>query len=214
NIRHGHLASVLSVMIRESSMVSRATWVLIAVSVITMASNTLVPNIPDSVTLENTSLYNLWQHALRYQVDDQNQELRSDAPGPKTILSTNSFKMINLVPMDSPHPLYSNSFIDLRTEFLRDYMISESVSPSDERMQQPEGLSVNNLNGKTLTFKKNSKGDISVEGVPVEDVKKVSDEHYVYSLSDFLFNHEERVREAHQRLLQKQPRIPFGEVPF
>ncbi|XP_045613367.1 uncharacterized protein [Procambarus clarkii] len=175
------------------------------------AQGILVPGIPDSVTLDSTPTYNLWKHALRNQKDDKGQPLVSDGPGPKTVLSPASGVLINLVPMDAPHPLYSNDYVDLRTEFLRDYMVSEAVSPDNAEMLQPEGLSVSNLNGNQLTFKKDAKDQITVNGVNVVTVQTLSDGIVTYTLDGFLFDHRGRVGEAFRHLLRTQPRTgPFG----
>ncbi|XP_069166597.1 uncharacterized protein [Procambarus clarkii] len=175
------------------------------------AQGILVPGIPDSVTLDNTHIYNLWKHALRNQKDGKGQPLVSDGPGPKTVLSPASGEMRNLVPMDAPHPLYSNEYRDLRTEFLLDYMVSEAVSPDNAEMLQPEGLSVSNLNGNQLTFKKDAKDQITVNGVNVVTVQTLSDGIVTYTLDGFLFDHRGRVDEAFRHLLRTQPRTgPFG----
>lgn len=187
---------------------------VVVVAVATTMSATgqaiLVPSLPGTITIDSSSLYNLWTHALRYQKDGQGQPVYPDEPDPQTILSPVAYRMINLAPQDSPHPLYSNEFIDLRTEFLRDYMIQEHVSPDDARMLESEGLTVKNLNGKPLTFKKDAEGKISVEGIEIEEFKTLQDGLITYTLSDFLFNHQERADEARKHLLKNRKYDSFG----
>lgn len=66
--------------------------------------------------------------------------------------------MMNLVPQDAAHPLYSNKYTDLRTEFLLDYMLEDAVSPDDPKMAEADGLTVTNLFGKSITFRKDAEG--------------------------------------------------------
>ncbi|XP_042216510.1 uncharacterized protein LOC121862348 isoform X3 [Homarus americanus] len=191
-------------------LVSLAVVLVVTTMCDATSSKTLVPNIPASVTLETTSLYNLWTHALRQQKDGRGNPLRADGPGPNTILSPEAGKMVNLAPMDGPHPLYADEYTDLRTEFLLDHMIAEAVSPDDARMSRPEGLTVNNLNGKQLTLKKDASGKISVGGITVETFQTLPDGRINYDLSDFLFDHEQRAHEALEHLHESQPVLtPF-----
>lgn len=188
----------------------------IAFLLLSMGSNSepeLVPSIPNNVNRGVTSTYNIWEHALRQQKNAQGQAVLRNNVDIRTLLSPNSMLMVNLVPMDAPHPLYSDDYKDLRTEFLLDYMIQESVSPEDPRMTQPEGLSVNNLNGKSITFKKNPQGKITVEGIDVVKTEMLSDGVNVYTLSNLLFSHQERVNNAFKQLSSQSSSIfgPFGE---
>ncbi|XP_045613363.1 uncharacterized protein [Procambarus clarkii] len=202
------LSSAATIIKSDGFGLARLLAVLSVVTMTSAAQGILVPGIPDSGTLDNTNIYNLWKHALRYQKDDKGQPLVSDEPGPKTVLSGD---MRNLVPSDGPNPLYSNDYVDLRTEFLRDYMVSEAVSPDNAEMLQPEGLSVSNLNGNQLTFKKDAEDQITVNGVNVVTIQTLSDGIVTYTLDNFLFDHESRVDEAFRHLLRTQPRTgPFG----
>lgn len=63
-----------------------------------------------------------------------------------------------MVPQDGGHPLYHPKYADLRTEFLKDYLLQDAVNPEDPKMSEPQGLTVNNLNGKQVTFKKDAEG--------------------------------------------------------
>lgn len=175
------------------------------------AAMPLVPSLPKTVEEEGVSLVNIWSHALRNQKDEGGSPLVRSEPGPKTILAPSPFLMMNLVPQDAAHPLYSNKYADLRTEFLLDYMLEADVSPDDPKMAEEEGLTVPNLFGKSITFRKDADGKVSIEGQAVEDSKKLSDGLVVYQLPGFLFDHRERVREAFELLQKETPRYgPMG----
>ncbi|XP_045613368.1 uncharacterized protein [Procambarus clarkii] len=200
-------------MTRRSAVfgVARLLAVLSVVTMTSAAKGILVPSIPDSVTLDNTPTYSLWEHALRNQKDDKGQPLVCEGPGPKTVLSPASSMLMNLVPMGAAHPLYSNEYRDLRTEFLRDYMVSEAVSPDNAEMLQPEGLSVSNFNGNQLTFKKDAKDQITVNDVSVDTAQTLPDGIVTYTLDGFLFDHKSQVDEAFHHLQSTQPSSgPFG----
>merc|ERR1711915_1031437 len=86
-----------------------------------------------------------------------------------------------------------------RTEFLKDYMIMEPVDPNDERMNSADGLTVENLNGKPMVFKKSDDGKISVNGVEVRRQKTLNGLQ-TYSLKGLLFNHREKVHEEFKKM--------------
>ncbi|KAK8733848.1 hypothetical protein OTU49_006211 [Cherax quadricarinatus] len=168
-----------------------------------------VPEIPLIVDEEDTlPLLNLWRHALWSQ--DSRLSLR-DEQVPRMLLSPDFFTLVNLVPQDAPHPLYDNSDenVALRTQFLRDYLVLDPLNVQDPRLTQPEGLSVTNLGGKTLVFKADAEGLISVNGVPVEVIEILTDGTQVYTLTDFLFDHRARVDEAFDKLTSSSVRSPF-----
>ncbi|XP_047500524.1 uncharacterized protein LOC125046692 [Penaeus chinensis] len=169
----------------------------------------LVPSLPKTVEEQGVSLVNIWNHALRNQKDEGGSPLVRSEPGPRTILAPSPFLMMNLVPQDAIHPLYKDA--DLRTEFLLDYMLEAAVSPDDPKMAEEEGLTVPNLFGKSITFKKDAEGKVRVEGQTVEDSKQLSDGIVLYQLPGFLFDHQQRVREAFEVLQKEAPRYgPFG----
>ncbi|XP_042881273.1 uncharacterized protein LOC122258959 isoform X4 [Penaeus japonicus] len=191
----------------------RVPAVLIALSLFTAAATTmpLVPSLPKAVEDEGVSLVNIWNHALRNQKDESGSPLVRSEPGPKTILAPDPFRMMNLVPQDAAHPLYSNKYTDLRTEFLLDYMLEDAVSPDDPKMAEADGLTVTNLFGKSITFRKDAEGKLSVEGQSVEEKKQLPEGIMVYQLSGFLFDHRERVRVAFEALQKETPRYgPMG----
>ena len=62
---------------------------------------------------------------------------------------------MSLVPDDDRHPLHKNTVqrnVDLRAEFLLEYLILESIDERDPRITQPEGFLVSNLLGNNITF--------------------------------------------------------------
>ena len=62
---------------------------------------------------------------------------------------------MNLVPMDSVHPLYHNGAEGraLRFSFLADSFVDKDVDPEDAAMATEEGIKVTNMNGRELLFK-------------------------------------------------------------
>ncbi|XP_042890298.1 uncharacterized protein LOC122265196 isoform X2 [Penaeus japonicus] len=162
-----------------------------------------VPRIPQEVDEgEYSSLLNLWRYALSEQ--DFSTSLRDDRV-PQTILSPDFLVMMNLVPQDAPHPLYDDALenVALRLELLLDYLVLERVSAQDPRMTQPEGLTVTNFAGKEVTFRVNSEGNMTINGVDVEAAETLQDGTAVFTLADVLFRHRQRVEEAFVTLLER-----------
>merc|ERR1712179_138173 len=152
-----------------------------------------VPSKPTDAAF-HSSIGNIWAHALRKQ-----GEARS-AIVPRTLISPDDMQVVNLVPMDGGHPLYVEENRALRTEFLQDYMILETVDPDDARMSSTDGLTLENLNGKPLLFKKSDDGKTSVNGVEVRKQKTLSDGTQTYAINGLLFNHREKVHEEFQKM--------------
>ncbi|ROT67369.1 hypothetical protein C7M84_014548 [Penaeus vannamei] len=166
---------------------------------------TTVPRIPGLVDeQEASSLLNLWRHALRTQ--DVSATQRDDRV-PKTLLSPDFLEVVNLVPQDAPHPLYDDApeNVALLKEILLDYLV---LDPLSIQSTQSGGLRVTNLAGKELFFAV----DNQVNGVKVEAMEVLSDGTQVFTLTDFLFDHRERVNKAFRKL-NKQPSLftPLGE---
>ncbi|XP_068207352.1 uncharacterized protein [Palaemon carinicauda] len=158
-----------------------------------------VPDIPETTGDSVLSLVNLWRYSLRHQ---DLSFLIADQKVPMTVLSPINDKMQNMVPENSQHPLYDESpeSVALRTEFLLDYLALDRVVPNDTRIAEPEGLRVLNLNQRELVFSNDEDGNLMVSGIPVEDVQTLPDGTQIYTLSDFLFDHEFLLKEALRRL--------------
>ncbi|XP_064082892.1 uncharacterized protein LOC135198850 [Macrobrachium nipponense] len=158
-----------------------------------------VPGIPEFIEDSGLSLINLWRYSLRHQ---DLSFLIAERKIPMTVISPINDKMQNMVPEDSPHPLYDDSpeSVALRTEFLLDYLALDRVSPNDTRISEPEGLKVSNLNQRELLFSNDVDGNLMISGVPVEDVETLPDGTHIYTLSDFLFDHKFLVNEALRKL--------------
>ena len=76
---------------------------------------------------------------------------------PRTILSPPLEKVLHLAPLGVSHPLYdrrNERNIDLRREIINDLVILPYVSPLDERLNEPKGLTFINYNNKPITFKR------------------------------------------------------------
>ncbi|KAK3881267.1 hypothetical protein Pcinc_014287 [Petrolisthes cinctipes] len=136
----------------------------------TEMSNLLVPEIPFLVeATESSSLLNLWKRAIEIQRQTGPLvDMEAPAPPavPKTVLSPHYFAVRNLIPHDLRHPLYSQDsplFAFLRSEIVKDYLVSEAVFPSDAVMSSKEGLTVTNMAGHNMTFRKDEQGQMSVE---------------------------------------------------
>ncbi|KAK7077248.1 hypothetical protein SK128_015404 [Halocaridina rubra] len=152
-----------------------------------------VPNIPDVVVETNgSSLHYLWQYALNAQ------NVPGDAT-PVTVLYPNDSLLVKLLPPGVLQPLYDDSLehSTFRTEFLLDYLVQEPVSFEDPKMSLPDGMAVENFNGKELIFRKDSEGSVTVNGVAVKRKEFLNNEIWTYSLLDFLFDHHVRLIEAY-----------------
>ncbi|XP_050735133.1 uncharacterized protein LOC127007806 [Eriocheir sinensis] len=187
-----------------------AVWLRVVVAAAFVASamsqtvDLVVPSIP--ANQEDSPLANLWNQALRKQTG----VVRSDEPTVKTYLAPNYVEVINWVPQDSAHPLYVADYQPLLREILRDYMVAAEVLPDDQRMTQPNGLTVTNLNGKKVTFKNTATG-ITVNNIPVEESKVNADGTVNYVLAESLFGHRERVNTAWEENNKKNP-TRFGPL--
>ncbi|XP_042881320.1 uncharacterized protein LOC122262824 [Penaeus japonicus] len=172
---------------------------------------TSVPGRPASVTLDACSLFHVWNYAIKQQ---------RTTPGAiespvRTLLSPEHYLMMNLVPQDGPHPFYSSQFTDLRRQFLLDHMLAESVDPDDPRMTSPGGLPASTLADSDVVFRRESQGKITVNDRPVQAVDKLSDGTVLYTLQDVLFDYEQQIREAFEKLLEEEAsNNPVGFPPF
>lgn len=143
----------------------------------------LIPVIPNSVTWKDTSNYNLWEFALKHQKTTTTIH---------TLISPDYIKVMNLIPMDAPHPLYGDN-VNLRTEYLLDYIIPDP--PVIFENPWVGLLVMKNLNGKNVIFKKNKDGKIiSVNDVEVLETKILNDGIVVFRIADVLFGHREMVQ--------------------
>ncbi|XP_066951614.1 uncharacterized protein [Macrobrachium rosenbergii] len=168
-----------------------------------------VPGIPEFIEDSGLSLINLWRYSLRHQ---DLSFLIAERKIPMTVISPINDKMQNMVPEDSPHPLYDDSpeSVALRTEFLLDYLALDRISPNDTRISEHDGLKVLNLNQRELWFSTDVDGNLMISGVPVEDVETLPDGTHIYTLSDFLFDHKFLVNEALRKL---SARMKITEAP-
>jgi len=157
--------------------------------------NKEVPPFPKN--LENTGahdLSNLWEHHFRVQ--------KSSKKG-RTIVTAS---MINMVPMDAPHPLYDDEAWStaLRAEFINDAIVEETVDQDDPLLAS--GLVVKNRNGKELKFTRPvcAGGPTMVNGVKVMNVETLADGTVIYTLDEHLFNWRPRVDEAFKKMMASQ----------
>ncbi|XP_047472752.1 uncharacterized protein LOC125027628 [Penaeus chinensis] len=123
--------------------------------------------------------------------------------------------MMNLVPQDAPHPLYSGQFTELRKHFLLDHMLAVSIDSNDPRMTSPGGLPASTLAANDVVFRKDSQGKITVNDNPVKEVQTLSDGTVIYELDNILFNYQQRIQEAFEKLLAEEAsNYPLGAPPF
>ncbi|KAK4301914.1 hypothetical protein Pmani_025965, partial [Petrolisthes manimaculis] len=172
----------------------------------------LVPDIPFLVeATESSSLLNLWKRAIEIQGQTGPLvDMEAPAPAPKTVLSPHYFAVRNLIPHDLRHPLYSSDsalFTSLRSEIVKDYLVSEAVFPDDVLMSSKEGLTLTNMAGHNITFRKDEQGQMSVNGVNIEGSHTLQDGTVVYTLSWFLYGHFDRVNVALRKLLEKKEEV-------
>jgi len=150
---------------------------------------------PYNTSLEDTGAHdlgNLWQHHFRV----------ADKKTVRTIVTTS---MMNLVPMDAPHPLYSDEdwCTALRVEYINDQLVETEVDHNDPAMAAAPGVVVTNRNGKELKFRRpmGSGAPTSINDVPVTKVETLSDGTIVYVTGKHLFNWQKRVDDAFKKLL-------------
>ncbi|XP_063604632.1 uncharacterized protein LOC134780088 [Penaeus indicus] len=182
------------------------TLVFAAVAVLcaeaTLPPTTVVPGRPNSVTLEKSALYYLWNEQMDYQ---GLQPAERDTRPIGTLLSPGFFHVVNLVPQDAPHPLYVNRYAELRAAFLRDHMLQDTVDPNDSRMKSTNGLTAKTLTGKSVVFKRDNRDTITVNNVPVESVETLSDGIVSYTLDGVLFDYVQQVDDAFYEYLRESP---------
>ncbi|XP_037797514.1 uncharacterized protein LOC119592670 isoform X2 [Penaeus monodon] len=160
---------------------------------------TVVPGRPESVSLEKSALYYLWNEQLDYQgVLPAERDTRPIG----TLLSPEFFHVVNLVPQDAPHPLYVNRYAELRAALLRDHMLQDTVDPSDSRMKSNNGLTAKTLTGKSVVFKRDNRDKITVNNIPVESVETLSDGIVSYTLDGVLFDYVQQVDGAFHEYLR------------
>lgn len=77
-----------------------------------------------------------------------------------TVVAPDSGSMLNLVPQDAPNPLYHDAppYTALRHAFLLDSFVQGAVDPQDKAMSTDAGLTVENMNGRALVFKRDQQG--------------------------------------------------------
>ncbi|XP_064121169.1 uncharacterized protein LOC135225723 isoform X2 [Macrobrachium nipponense] len=161
-----------------------------------------VPLIPGSVSEGDVTFLDIWNMELNHDISLERSVMK-----PGTILTPNDMAMIGLVPVDGPHPLYDDDeeSVRLRKEFLLDHMALEVVNEDDPRMEDPEGLTVMNMNGKSLNFHKTDDGSVTVNGLLVHKIKTLDDETVIYEVDDLLFNHQDQVAEAFEAMTLSDP---------
>lgn len=165
----------------------------------------------EAFNLGASSVVNLWEHGIRVQNKGRVRVGISSAaepPAPQTVVAPQSRSMENLVPQDASHPLYhaGPAYTALRHAFLLDSFVPEEVDPQNEAMTTAAGLTINNMNGKTLVFKRDQKGFLSVNNIPVLKQQRLSDGTQLYVVEKLLFTHETDVRQAFSRLMAEDAR--------
>jgi len=153
----------------------------------------MVDILPELKECDASDFTNVWEH---------HQRLLNVKRGIQTIVTAS---MLNMVPMDAPHPLYDDAkeSNQLRTNFLNDGFLQDRVEPSDARMKSKDGLVVKNFNGNNIVFKKNADGKTSANGVAVRNVETLSDGTVVYTLEEHLFEYRKKVDDAFHELLNR-----------
>ncbi|XP_063604639.1 uncharacterized protein LOC134780093 [Penaeus indicus] len=175
------------------------------------AETSSVPERPASVTLDGCSFFHIWNHAIR----QQRTTVQANESPVRTLLSPDRFVMINLVPQDAPHPLYSEQFTELCKHFLLDHMLDVSIDSNDPRMTAPGGLPASTLAANDVVFRKDSQGKITVNDNPVKEVQTLSDGTVIYTLDNILFNYQQRIQEAFEKLLEEEAsNYPLEAPPF
>ncbi|XP_064086062.1 LOW QUALITY PROTEIN: uncharacterized protein LOC135201099 [Macrobrachium nipponense] len=199
-----------------SHLVALAT-LLAAPGVLTQEEPLLViPSISDA-TRDNAAqagaaaFVRLWEHAL--EVDGQ-------GPGPavrvnfeaKTILAPGELAMSNLIPQDTQDPLYGDTeeLRTLRRNLLKDHLVLDPIKPTDPNVTSEGGARALTFTGKAVHFRKNEKGELAVENVPVTEVKSLDDGTQLYILEDLLFDNRQKVNQIFLRRHADELAKPTG----
>ncbi|XP_037773425.1 uncharacterized protein LOC119569252 [Penaeus monodon] len=168
-----------------------------------------VPARPEDVTLQKSSLFYLWNQQQHFE---DTFPVQRDTRAIGSLLSPAHHYIGNLVPQDSVHPLYSDSYARLRAELLLDHMLQDTVYPDDERMSSSNGLEVYTLNYNPVVFRKNNQGDIMVNDTLVQNVETLPGGIVSYTLDGVLSNYQQRVHEAFVELSKVSPPLwPFAQ---
>ncbi|XP_076068169.1 uncharacterized protein LOC143040710 [Oratosquilla oratoria] len=152
-----------------------------------------LPSITSEVKKARPSILDLWEFVER------NQGPRKSSKAPRTILAPDEGAMVNLVPQDTPDPLYGSSPSDvaLRKVFLLDHMFDQLVDPNDSWTVKE----VVNFAGTLVTFERDSEGELFVAGVHVRSAKVLPDGTALYTLEDIPFRYRQKVQEAWEKLM-------------
>ncbi|XP_068230448.1 uncharacterized protein [Palaemon carinicauda] len=164
------------------------------------SSKIVVPSIPESVyDDEEVPLMGVWLLALR-----SDTSIGRDRIKVRMVISPDEFAMKGLV-MFGPNPLQYEDAANkqLRKEFVLDYLSCDVVDPDDFDMTQSEGVTVKNLNGKPLVFKKLSNGLLKVNDVLVRSTRTLDDGIIVHELDEVLFDHQSKIDDAVDVLIEK-----------
>ncbi|XP_042881321.1 uncharacterized protein LOC122262825 [Penaeus japonicus] len=163
---------------------------------------TLVPVRPQSVTLDNTALFHLWNEQQEYQ---DSLPVERDTRSIGTLLSPDYIQVVNLTPQDAPNPLYVNRYAELRAGLLLDHMLQDAIDTNDPRMGSPNGLRAETFTGKTVVFRRDSLGNISVNNIPVSATETLSNGIVSYTLDGILFDYQQRVDDAFHEHIRDSP---------
>ncbi|XP_064121171.1 uncharacterized protein LOC135225724 [Macrobrachium nipponense] len=160
----------------------------------------VVPAIPGAVYEDDeVPLMQVWELAMR-----SDSSIGRDRIKVKTILSPDKFAMQGLV-MFGPHPLFyeDEASKKLRKEFVLDYLTCDVVQGDDPELKEEGGITVKNLNGKPLNFKKLQNGLIKVNNVLIRSSRTLDDDIIVHELDEVLFDHQRKIDEAVDDLIEK-----------
>ncbi|XP_068200239.1 uncharacterized protein [Palaemon carinicauda] len=103
--------------------------------------------------------------------------------------------MLNLIPQDAQNPLYGNTeeLRTLRRNLLKDHLVLDPIKPDHPNITSEEGTKALTFTGKDVHFRKNEKGELTVEKIPVRQVLSLEDGTQIYILDDFLFDNRQKV---------------------
>lgn len=164
-----------------------------------------IPPIPEEIKRiadgEGRSFVNLWEYALDSDGQGHGPVIRTNVAGAKTILAPGLNARKDLVPQDAPDPLYGDThpLVVLRQQYLLDHMVSEPVKPTDADLTKRGGVTHVTLSNKEVTFRKDVKGQMFVNDVPMIHATSFKDGTQLYILQEILFDNQQRVNVAFQR---------------
>jgi len=160
--------------------------------------------------LVDTEFMRLWQHDTEEAKGQRDVNVVS-SKDVKTIVTAGITASLR---MDVGNPFYDAENSELRAEILNDAFVTERIDPNDARMETAEGLTVENLQGNKLNFKR-SNGVLTVNGVLASaSPEEGADGRVVYTLVENLFGYRQKLERAYANSPAQSGPFNYQGPPF